>query len=177
MVRFFIQSTLLLDSRSNERNIAHEEDKQLGIEANSERHEVTTLAIKTELRTYARQRWPLENDKSRKSKLRRALDLTARRMKSFWEGEETAVPRGHETARIENLIGHKIGAAAELKEAQHEYRDLAQLANSLHALLYGPEADFYRPQVDAIRAALLPQGGSPATSGGDPGTGNQGREG
>jgi hypothetical protein len=153
-------------------------DKKLGIEANSERREVTAVTaelVSKELKLFARVKWPLANDKARKAALRRALDVTARRIKSLWEGEETAVPRGTETARIEKLIGHKIGAAAELEEARHEHRDLAQLAASLQALLFGPEADFYRPQVDAIRAALVPAGGGTGSGSGDAGAGDQGR--
>lgn len=151
----------------------------MGIEANSERREVTAAVlskdVSRELRAFARIKWPLANDKARKQMLRRLLDITERRIKSLWEGEDTAVPRGTETARIEALIGHKIGAAAELEEARHEHRDLAELAASLQALLFGPEADFYRPQVDAIRAALVPAWGGAGTRSGDAGTRDQGR--
>jgi hypothetical protein len=147
----------------------------LGIEDKPERREVTAAVVSKELKLFARARWPLANDKSRKQMLRRLLEVTERRIKSLWEGEETAVPRGTETARIEELIGHKIGAAAELEEARHEHRDLAQLAASLQALLYGPEADFYRPQVDAIRAALVPAGRGIGARSGDIGAGDQGR--
>lgn len=137
--------------------------------------DVTPAAISIELRVFARKRWPLENDKFRKNQLKSALGFTARRIRSFWEGSDTAVPRTEETDAIEGLIGKKIGAAAELEEAQHEHRDLAQLASGLQALLFGPEADFYRPQVDAIRAALLSQGGGAATGSTDYGPGDRDR--
>lgn len=122
--------------------------------AKTEPHEVTTAVISTELRVFARRRWPLANDKYRKARLATLLDLTERRIRSFWEGDENAVPRAKETAAIERLIGKRLVAAQELEEAKHEYRDLAQLAASLEALFYGPNADYYRPQVDAIRHAL-----------------------
>jgi hypothetical protein len=39
-------------------------DKKLGIEANSERREVTAAVVGKELRTFARVKWPLANDKA-----------------------------------------------------------------------------------------------------------------
>lgn len=138
-------------------NLHQSEDRKLGYEANSEIG-VTATAISHDLKVFARQRWPLANDKYRKDRLAGLLGFTKRRIRSFYEGEETAVPRTRETDAIERLIGKRIGADAELEEAQHEYRNLAQLASSLQALLYGPHASFYRPQVDAIRAALLGEG-------------------
>jgi hypothetical protein len=158
------------------KNIARPEVKELGLSDKSERREVSAAIVGMELKTFARSKWPLTNDKDRKRRLKVALGFTARRIKSLWEGSESARVHTDETDAIEAMIGHRIGAAAELEEARHEYRDLAQLAASLHALLYGPEADFYRPQVDAIRAALIPPGrGTEAGSGVD-GAGNPERE-
>lgn len=74
---------------------------------------MTAAAISEELRVYARRRWPTGNDKYHKSVLRSLLGLTQRRIRSFWEGEASAVPRGTEVANIEKLIGKKIGAAAD----------------------------------------------------------------
>lgn len=148
----------------------------MGQQVKSELREVSAAVIGKELRVFARTRWPLANDKYRKARLKDALGVTSRRIKSFWEGEATASPRTEETDAIERLIGKKIGAAAELEEAQHEHRDLAQLAAGLQALLFGPEADFYRPQVDAIRAALVPQSPGSALGGPDHGAGDSGRD-
>lgn len=107
----------------------------------SEFREVSAQAISTELRTFSRQRWPLANDKYRKARLKDALGVTARRIRSFWEGEETAVPRTKETERIERLIGKKIGApqvteeeADAVRRSQENYRALEARLASLEAL-------------------------------------------
>jgi hypothetical protein len=114
---------------------------------------VTAPAISRELRVYARQTWPLDNDKLRKIKLGRLLLLSARRIKSFWEGEETAVPRGSETARIEQLIGHRIGAAADRENAD-DFMALQARVARLEAALANVDEAFFDPQVAAYREAL-----------------------
>lgn len=50
-------------------------------------------AISHDLRVYARRRWPLANDKFRKDRLASLLAVSARRIKSLWEAEESAVIR------------------------------------------------------------------------------------
>lgn len=134
-------------------------------------------AVAQHLRVYARRRWPLANDKFRKDRLADLLKVTKRRIKSLWEGDKNAVLRQREADDIERLTGSKIGAAAELEEARHEYRTLAQMEASLEALAAGPHESFYRPLLDAFRAAALPQGeGAPRGRRGD-GAGDQGRTG
>lgn len=139
---------------------------------------MTTVTISTELKLFARTRWPLENDKSRKRLLASALKFTHRRVRSLYEGEETAVPRAAEIVTIEKLIGRPISKSEqELADAKAEYRDMAEIVSRLWALANGPNADFYGPQVDALRASLLGEG--PVDRRGSRGTGarDQGRAG
>ncbi len=137
---------------------------------------MTTHAISTELKLYARTRWPLENDKSRKRLLAQALKFTQRRVRSLFEGETTAVPRATEIIAIEELIGRKISATEEdLAHAKAEYRDMAQIAAGLWALAHGPNADFFGPQMDALRQAILGEGPVDHRGGGQAGAGDQGR--
>jgi hypothetical protein len=119
-----------------------------------------------ELRMFAAEEWPNLNHKGRLRELsKRLTNWTDRRVRAVYNSERGVSLRADEAADIEALI----------EEARHEYRDLAQLAASLQALLYGPEADFYRPQVDAIRAGLVPQGQGLAGSGAADGARDQGR--
>lgn len=115
------------------------------------------------MRDYAGREWPAESHKGRITRLARRLRWGHRRTRSLYNGEPVSL-RADEFAELQQLT-----------EARHEHRELAQLAASLQALLFGPEADFYRPQVDAIRAALVPQSGGPARASGEAGPGNRGR--
>jgi len=125
-------------------------------------------AAQTDLRMFAATEWPNLNHKGRLRQLIMALpSWTERRIRSVYNAEQGVSLRAEEAEDIRALT----------EEAKREYRDLAELANSLHALLYGPEADFYRPQVDAIRAALVPQGAGVPAGGSNAGAGDQGREG
>jgi hypothetical protein len=126
------------------------------------------MIASTALRTFAAAEWPNLNHKGRLRELVRLLPTwRPRRVRSVYNAEQGVSLRAEEASDIEALT----------EEARNEYRDLAQLANSLHALLYGPEADFYRPQVDAIRAALVPASSPVSAGGGDAGPRDQGREG
>lgn len=134
-------------------------------------------SARDDLRAYAHERWPNLNLKGRLARLLRERadkkrhpdhplrDWSDRRVRTVFNGEAAASLRAEEQADLDALI----------REAKHEYRDLAQLAASLHALLYGPAADFYRPQVDAIRAALIPAGYRPPGGGGADGAGDHSR--
>lgn len=103
-------------------------------------------AISHDLRVYARRRWPLANDKYRKDRLATLLEVSARRIKSLWEGEASAVIREHEAEAVRRLIG----------QAEANTNDLQDLATRIArleaALLHGDE-DFNRYQVDALRKA------------------------
>jgi len=119
------------------------------------------------LRDYAGHQWPTLNHKGRIARLAGHLRMGHRRVRALYQNEFGVRVRADEMAAIEAL--------RHIEEAKNEHRELAQLAASLQALLFGPEADFYRPQVDAIRAALVPQGGSFARGSAEPGSGDQGR--
>lgn len=66
---------------------------------------VTVASLSTDLRVYATKRWPLDKDERRKERLATLLNMTKRRVRSLWENEATAVPRGAEIDRIKALIG------------------------------------------------------------------------
>lgn len=127
-------------------------DKKLGIEDKTETT-VTAAAISNELRSYARQRWPLANDKYRKSRLRSLLELTERRVKSLWEGEDTAVPRGTELRAIEALIGKRIGPAAD-GENRDDFLALQARVARLEAALASVDEAFFDPQMAGYRQGL-----------------------
>ena len=115
------------------------------------------------MRDYAGREWPAESHKGRITRLARKLHWGHRRTRSLYNGEPVAL-RANEFAELQQLT-----------EARHEHRELEQLASGLYALLYGPNADHYRPQIDAIRAALVPQGSGPARARGEAGTGDSQR--
>lgn len=114
---------------------------------------MTAAAVATELRFYARQRWPLENDKTRKHRLRGLLGLTTRRIKSLYEGEATAKVSGAETASIEALIGRRITAAAD-EENRDAFMALQARVARLEAALAAVDEAFFDPQMAALRASL-----------------------
>lgn len=127
-------------------------------------------AIAHDLRVYARRRWPGENDKYRKDRMRSLLQITARRMKSLWEGEEAAVPRATETERIESLIGKKIGAPELTEEeanavgrSQEEYRALEARIAALEAFFRAGDEEHGGPHLDALRELAAGSGRVPQT--------------
>lgn len=65
---------------------------------------VTDASLSTDLRVYATKRWPLDKDERRKERLATLLNMTKRRVRSLWENEPTARPRGEEIDRIKALI-------------------------------------------------------------------------
>jgi hypothetical protein len=103
-------------------------------------------AISHDLRVYARRRWPLANDKYRKDRLATLLKLTARRIKSLYEGEQSAVIREHEAEAVRQLIGHEEANRNDLQDLQ------ARIAR-LEAALLSQDEDFHRDQMDALRKA------------------------
>lgn len=68
---------------------------------------MTVASLKEPLRVYGKTRWPLMNDEWRKAQLASMLRMGARRFKTYWDGEETAVTHPHEIERIDSLIGRK----------------------------------------------------------------------
>jgi hypothetical protein len=79
----------------------------LGIEDKPERREVTAAVVSKELKLFARARWPLANDKSRKQMLRRLLEVTERRIKS------STARKWMRSARHLFLQGAELALAAE----------------------------------------------------------------
>ena len=122
-----------------------------------------TFVAHSDLREFSALKWPLLNHKGRQRELAKRLpQWSERRVRAVYNAEPGVSLRADEQADIQQLTA-----------ARHEHRELEQLASSLHALLYGPEADYYRPQVDAIRAALVPQGFGASPQGGAAGAGDR----
>jgi hypothetical protein len=139
--------------------LANSEAEKLETLAEQDNVEMSATATMT-MRDYAGREWPAESHKARITRLARRLHWGHRRTRSLYNGEPVA------------LRADEFAALKQLTAARHEHLELDQLASSLHALLFGPEADNYRPQVDAIRAALVPQGFGPARAGGEAGPGD-----
>ncbi len=62
-------------------------------------------ALATDLRDYAVRRWPSMNHEWRKARLANILGMRLRRLRSYWDAEETMSPRLDEVEAIEALIG------------------------------------------------------------------------
>lgn len=91
---------------------------------------MTSATLSTDLRIYAVKRWPLDKDERRKERLAALLNMTKRRVRSLWENERSARPRGDEIERIAALIG------AEEEEANAEtYRAMEARFASMEAEL------------------------------------------
>lgn len=71
-----------------------------------------TAALADDLRTYAVKRWPTMNHEWRKAKLASLLGMRVRRVRSYWDAEETLSPREAEVAAIKTLIGQEDTDAA-----------------------------------------------------------------
>ena len=106
-------------------------------------------AIATDLRVYARRRWPLANDKYRKHRLADLLGVSARRVKSLWEAEETAVVREHEAEAVRKLVGQQEAEEANL----NDIRALQARIARLEAALFSQDEAFHSAQMDALRDA------------------------
>lgn len=102
-----------------------------------------------DLRVYARQRWPLANDKYRKARLANLLQVSARRIKSLWEGEQSAVIRQSEAEAVRRLLGQK-----QVEEANRDdFQALQARIARLEAALFSGDEEFHHPQMAALRAA------------------------
>lgn len=127
-------------------NIAKHEVSQLTFEDKTERH--VNAAIAHDLKAYSRQRWPTGNDKFRKSRLATLLNVSARRIKSLWEGDPSAVIREHEAEAVRRLVGR-------IDEAnRHDYENLSARIARLEATLAAVDAEFFSPQMAALREAF-----------------------
>ena len=91
-------------------------------------------ALAQDLRTYAVRRWPTTNHKWRKARLASILGLTERRVRSIYEGEQTAVLRQHEADAIAKLLG--AAREREIDGAnKHDFQALQARVARLEALL------------------------------------------
>ena len=70
-------------------------------------------ALADDLRAYAVKRWPTMNHEWRKAKLASLLNMRVRRVRSYWDGEDTLSPRQSEVDAIKSLIGAKEEKARE----------------------------------------------------------------
>lgn len=101
-------------------------------------------AISHDLRVYARRRWPLANDKFRKDRLATLLRMTGRRIKSLYEGEQSAVIREHEAEAVRQLIGQE-------EANRNAFQDLQARISRLEATLLHQDEEFHHEQVAALR--------------------------
>lgn len=107
-------------------------------------------AIASDLRVYARRRWPLENDKYRKHRLASLLGFSARRIKSLWEAEQTAVIRQHEAEAVRKLLGQQEIAEANRNDIQALQDRIARL----EAAITAQDEEFGRAQMAGYREAV-----------------------
>ena len=103
-------------------------------------------AISHDLRVYARRRWPLANDKFRKDRLATLLRMTGRRIKSLYEGEQSAVIREHEAEAVRQLIGQE-------EANRNAFQDLQGRIARLEAALFAQDEAFHHEQMVAFRFA------------------------
>lgn len=117
--------------------------------------------IAQDLRVYARRRWPLENDKYRKLRLADLLGISARRIKSLYEAEQTAVIREHEAEAVRRLLGQQ-----KIEEANRaELEALKGRIARLEAALVQGDEEYHHVQMAAYREAADPRRGKNATGG------------
>jgi len=125
-------------------HIATSEANPLGIEDKN-----MNAIMADDLRVYARQRWPLANDKYRKARLANLLQVSARRIKSLWEGEQSAVIRQSEAEAVRRLLGQK-----QIEEAnRNDFQALQARIARLEAALSARDPEFHHDQVAALRVA------------------------
>jgi len=82
--------------------------------------------------------------KARQRHASRRLGWTPNRVKDVWYADPRIAIGADEIRKIEEATGLRYG--------QQELRTIEELIIRADALLDGPEADFFRPFVDAIRA-------------------------
>ena len=114
---------------------------------------MTSATLSTDLRIYAVKRWPLDKDERRKERLAALLSMTKRRIRSLWENERTARPRGDEIERIQALIG------AEEEEAN------AEAYRAMEARFASMEAELAELRASIAAASLAGEGPAPRGQG------------
>ncbi len=130
-----------------------------------------TAALADDLRAYAVKRWPTMNHEWRKAKLASLLNMKVRRVRSYWDAEETLSPRQQEVDAIKSLIG-----AEEEKARVEADRALAKRVAELEAQLAFVMASLASDQVAASGTAPWGQGKAGNRSNGGAsrrGTGNR----
>lgn len=99
-----------------------------------------TAALADDLRTYAVKRWPTMNHEWRKAKLASLLGMKVRRVRSYWDAEETLSPRQSEVDAIAELIGSE----REIEEANRDaFAALQERIARLEAIILAQEAQPY----------------------------------
>ncbi len=120
-----------------------------------------TAALADDLRTYALKRWPTMNHEWRKARLASLLGMKVRRVRSYWDAEETLSPRQSEVDAIKALIGQEEVDDATVKTRIAELE--AQVAFLIEALAFD--------QMAAARNASRGEMPAPARSGRTPSVG------
>ena len=125
------------------------EAKQLGNSDNLERQEVNA-ALAADLKVFARQKWPLSTDEWRMGRLAHMIGVGARRMKSLYQGEATAVLRQHEAEAIAKLLKQR-----QIEEGNRDdFKALQARIARLEAALFSQDEEFHQPQMAAARASV-----------------------
>ena len=106
-------------------------------------------SLADDIRVYARQRWPLANDKYRKARLAALLQLSSRRIRSLWDGERTAVIRQSEAEAVRRLLGQEKIEEANRNDIAALQERIAALEAALLTINAGPD----QPAVGSIRSA------------------------
>lgn len=113
---------------------------------NSERREVNA-ALADDLKIFARRKWPLSTDEWRMGRLSHMIGVGARRMKSLYQGEATAVLRQHEAEAIQKLLRER-----KVEEANRDdFQALQARIARLEAALFSQDEEFHQPQMVALR--------------------------
>lgn len=103
-----------------------------------------TAALADDLRTYAVKRWPTMNHEWRKAKLANLLGMKVRRVRSYWDAEETLSPRQSEVDAIADLIGSE----SKIEEANRDaFAALQERIARLEAIILAQEAQPYHDQM------------------------------
>lgn len=119
----------------------------------AKKERAVTAALADDLRAYAVKRWPTMNHEWRKAKLASLLNMRLRRVRSFWDAEETLSPRQFEVDAINSLIG----AEEEIARVEAD-RALAERVAELEAQLAVVMAALAGDQVEASGGATWGQG-------------------